>query len=922
MHLRLAPVPALRAGEHGGYCPNAFTGLTLRAAVNLAEDRRFSAQPVQVRIEAALDEQRSFLNTLLAPDADVVYDLRIAFRPEHGSLLDIGILIRSWADTEHAARARVLGLADGVLRGAPDHVVLEPATAIELGCLLAPFGSPSGALHAAFLSRSEVTGEPVRPDIREEIAYHYSVLPWSFTATDWGPVYARLSRAAQPLVLSVALMPRHTDPQLANLLALYTTRYQQWATPDRRQGVLYSGDRALPPEAFAVDAAPTFADYAQRLRSQSFAMRILLASPQPLPPGLAQAIGATISSVDNSRSGHLEGRRAATGLTVREDEGGELAAWDLEAVDICSPGGDPAFWGHPHPPPSALADLPFIGDARDAACAFRLPIAHTGDLPGVRVRRGRMGQAEAAAGGGRPLLLGELYDGSGALFVDADSLSKHALVAGSTGSGKTTVVIEVLRQLWGGLERPVPFLVIEPVNSDANDYRKLASLPGFETLEIYTVGDERFRPLRFNPFAVPNGVLVGEHASALLECFKAAFGLWDPLPAIYEEALSDTYLGRGILPGEVAGELDRDWPTVVHFRQAIERATQALGYAGDVKANLEAASIIRAKQLVSGPGATTFRTNLPLDIEHIMSRPVILELKALGSGDEQSLMIALVLNAITEHYKATRGAQSQLQHVTVVEEAHRLLGRAKGSAAGSAQAQAKEQAAEAFANVLAENRKYGEGIIIAEQIPSKLVEDAVKNTNLKVMCRLTSEEERRYLGEAMALAPAQMVQAARLSVGQAIVYSDELANATEIAGRRTVAGPLAAPIVDRRAPMPGCVYCPQPCQLRATGLALSRRATIERVVTAAVALLSEPKPPDPADQAERVSAKRKLPGRLAGAALAEARRYPALEDEATRKAAAVCGVVHAVDGLLRLDWTRMAAEHILAVASDQEGRLE
>src|SRR6202020_3125543 len=117
------------------------------------------------------------------------------------------------------------------------------------------------------------------------------------------------------------------------------------------------------------------------------------------------------------------------------------------------------------------------------------------------------------------------------------------------------------------------------------------------------------------------------------------------------------------------------------------------------------------------------------------------------------------------------------RHVTVVEEAHRLLARSRGGG-GAEEAQAKEKAAEAFANTLAENRKYGEGVIIAEQIPSKLVQDAVKNTNLKIMHRLTAEDDRRYLGETMGMDEAQMKFATRLRTGEALTYSDEFAEAT------------------------------------------------------------------------------------------------------------------------------------------------
>ena len=914
---RRAPAPALRPGAHGPDVWNAYAGLQIRAAVNLAEDRRYRDQPAAVRLESAVGDQRAFLNALLEPSAHVVYDLRLISRLENGSRLEAGIVVRTWAADEAVARGRVLSLAAGTLGGAPDHVVLEPAGEDELALLLDPLGAPEASLHGAFVTRDEIVARPVREDIRREIGYHFSVLPWSFAATDWSPLYARISRSGQPLVLSVALMPQRTDPQLATLIEGYATRYQQWASPDRQQAMLYSGDRAIPPEAFAVDAAATFQDYAQRLRTQSFAIRTMLASPRELPSGLANAVGATVSSLSSAAPGHLEGRMAAVGYEVREQSAAdEVARWNLAMADVCTPGGDPGIWARSDPPPDPLADLATLGDPRDAACAFRLPIAHMGDLPGLRVRRGRIGQAEEAAGGLRPLLVGELYDGSGQLLVDANSLSKHALVAGSTGSGKTTVVLELLRQLWSADDdaRRIPFLVIEPVNSDADDYRKLAALPGFDDLEVYTVGDERFRPLRFNPFAVPDGVLAGEHAAALLDCFKAAFGLWDPLPAIYEEAISDTYLRAGVLPGEVAGEVpDRRWPTVVHFREAMTRATSGLGYAGEVKANLEAASIIRAKQLVFGPCAATFRTDLPLDIERIMSRPVILELKSLGSGDEQALMIALVLNAITEHYKATRGAQSELQHITVIEEAHRLLGRAKGASAGSTQAQAKEQAAEAFANVLAENRKYGEGVIIAEQIPSKLVEDALKNTNLKVMCRLTSEEERTYLGEAMAMAPEQMVQAARLRTGQALVYSDELELVTEVAVSRTITTDVVTDIgVERQPPMPGCAYCPDPCNHRSTGLALSRRSGIAKPASRALAVIRAPRPKEPEAQAERKRKKQAIPRELASAALVESARYPSLATEVERRAAAVCAVVHVLDGVASPAWSRVVVEQVLA----------
>ena len=382
-------------------------------------------------------------------------------------------------------------------------------------------------------------------------------------------------------------------------------------------------------------------------------------------------------------------------------------------------------------------------------------------------------------------------------------------------------MLELLRQLW--VDHGIPFLVIEPVNSDADDYRKLLAEPGFSELEVITVGDDSIAPLRFNPFEVPLNTIVGEHAANLLACFKAAFGLWEPLPSIYQDALNLTYLRAGILASETAGEVERRWPTAVEFMRAMGEATEGLGYAGEVKANIEAASIRRAQQMASGATASTFLTDQPNDIGRLLDHPVVLELKSLGTGDEQALMIALLLNAMTEHYQSVRGASPDLVHVTVIEEAHRLLARPAGGKSGQ-DAQAKEKAAESFANTLAENRKYGEGILIAEQIPVKLVEDAVKNTGLKIMHRLTAEEDRRYLGESMGLDDAQMRFTTRLQTGEALVYSDEFSRGHPPRHPQDGLGlDLPLPVAPRAAPpFDACAICRAKCAYRGAALAMVR----------------------------------------------------------------------------------------------------
>ena len=100
----------------------------------------------------------------------------------------------------------------------------------------------------------------------------------------------------------------------------------------------------------------------------------------------------------------------------------------------------------------------------------------------------------------------------------------------------------------------------------------------------------------------------------------------------------------------------------------------------------------------------------------------------------------------------------------VIEEAHRLLRASREGASA--------HAVELFASLLAEIRAYGEGIIVVEQIPAKLVPDVVKNTALKVLHRLPANDDREVVGAAMNLDEDQSRQVVSLRPGVAAVFAD------------------------------------------------------------------------------------------------------------------------------------------------------
>jgi hypothetical protein len=832
LHTITAPPPSLYVTGDRPPVANAYFAVTIDAAVDLLEAREYRDLPRSQRLAKAQDEQQAFLDEFFDPGLGMALDLRIAADPAASAPVSVSVLGRVWGGTVDGVTARAESLRARVRAAVPRHVTASPVEdADAVTRLLSPFAGTS--VDSAVIARHELIGPPSRPDAG--VSYYYSAVPFNRSDNDWSAVYSALAASRVPVVLSVAVQPMPVPPQFAQTLLTLATYYARLAREGEQEAGPYHGRARLAPDAFAVEAEKTFHDFSRRLSQKAFAMRIQVSAARQLPPGIVEAVAGAISPAERA-GGFPEHQRAAACEVRRPASVAErrLAQYNLSVINLGMLTGRPEIWGRQDPPDPQLAMLSVLGDARDASCAFRLPIAVDGVVPGFHVRRGLFGQAAAQVLTGQVIRLGKVSGSSTDVAVPLRSLARHALIAGSAGSGKTSTAVAVLRQLWA--DHGIPFLVIEPVNSDADDYRKLAAEPGFEALEVITVGDEGGTPLRFNPFEVPTGVLVGEHVTNLLACFTVAFGLSGPLPSIYLDALNLTYLRAGFLSTERPAGAIRTWPTVVEFLAAMSEVTEGLGYPGDVGASIDAAAVRRVRRLVRGAAGSAFLTDGRGDVARLLDHPVILELKSLGAGDEQALMMALLLNAVTEHCRSVRGASPDLAHVTVVEEAHRLLARAEGGAPAE-DARAKERAAEALANALAENHQYGEGVIFAGQFPAKLVAGAVKSSNLKLMHRLTAEDDRRYLGESMGMDEAQRAFAARLKTGEALLYSDEFAEAAHVSidGTPRAALPPPGVVPGAAPPFAACAPCRAQCAYRGAALSMVNDPGIARDITAAAA---------------------------------------------------------------------------------------
>jgi len=361
--------------------------------------------------------------------------------------------------------------------------------------------------------------------------------------------------------------------------------------------------------------------------------------------------------------------------------------------------------------------------------------------------------------------------------IPSKSLTKHTFITGITGSGKTNTCLALLRAAY---EREhVPFLVIEPAKQE---YRVLLADPVMgKELQVFTLGDEMTSAFRLNPFQFARGYPLLTHIDLLKAVFNASFPMYASMPYILEEAVLDVYTDRG---WDLARSENRyidaskdDYtpylPTLEDLYNQIDVVVERKRYAQQLSMDISAALKARIKSLLIGGKGLMLNTRRSYPAELLFNRPSVMELKNVGDDAEKAFLMALLLISLYQYCETARSYGGGLQHITLIEESHRLLKNIPPAMSADS-ANPRGKAVEMFTDILAEIREYGEGFIIVDQVPAKLTPDALKNTNLKILHRIVAEDDRTSVGNAMNLTAEQKEQVVRLRVGQAVVHNEYL----------------------------------------------------------------------------------------------------------------------------------------------------
>ena len=293
--------------------------------------------------------------------------------------------------------------------------------------------------------------------------------------------------------------------------------------------------------------------------------------------------------------------------------------------------------------------------------------------------------------------------------------------------------------------------------------------------KYYSLGREDLTTFRLNPFELVSKYQnLSGHISMLKATITAVFPMEASMPSIVEGAIIKAYeekgwdiaLGSNYFVDDPWDTSEKVWPTFSDMIAQLDIVIAAAKMGKEFEEKYRGSLVSRLSALTDGVKGIMINTNHSINFDKLLDEKVVIELEELRDEEDKAFFMALIIGRLAECIKYRHRQQPTFRHMTLIEEAHRLLARPEPGSDGS-----KAMGVEMFANLLAEVRKYGESLIIADQIPNKLVADVIKNTNTKIVHRLFAADDRNTIGDAIGLNDDQKDFLPLLQPGETIIYS-------------------------------------------------------------------------------------------------------------------------------------------------------
>ncbi|CAB1065545.1 hypothetical protein D1BOALGB6SA_10342 [Olavius sp. associated proteobacterium Delta 1] len=319
-------------------------------------------------------------------------------------------------------------------------------------------------------------------------------------------------------------------------------------------------------------------------------------------------------------------------------------------------------------------------------------------------------------------------------------INRHAGIFGSTGTGKTTIATNIIRELH---KRKVPTIVIDWETS----YRGLAQ--ELKDFIVYTVGID-INPFYTNLFNVPPGISIHEYAKNLVSLVSHDY---------LGGQGSDTVLLEYIL--EAFAENNK--PIFEDLINIIDREIiQKLKFKGKLagRTGLWKETVLRQNKFMSiGCIGRVVNTNRHIPVENLLDKWAVLELGNLKSPQDRAFITHFVLDQLMLYFQHKGIVSEKLKLVIVMEEFHNLV---------NIDGKRTDGTPILIDNMFREIRKYGVGLIAIDQTPSEIPNAVYANMNTKISFSLNTNQDTYSMGRAMNMPELKWPYLGMLETGQAI----------------------------------------------------------------------------------------------------------------------------------------------------------
>jgi len=315
-------------------------------------------------------------------------------------------------------------------------------------------------------------------------------------------------------------------------------------------------------------------------------------------------------------------------------------------------------------------------------------------------------------------------------------INRHAGIFGSTGSGKTTMAKNIIRQLH---KKGIPFLIFDWEKSYRNLIRE------FPDIQVFTVGND-INPIFLNFLTVPPGIKFDEYIKSIIAIISE-----DYIGGIGADTMLLNYM-------EMAFQETKN-PFFEDLKQIVVREiNKDMGKRGRLagRSGLWKETVSRQITFISkGAAGTVVNSRKHFPIEKLFSKPIILEFGNLKSTHDRKFFIHVILNWLSIYNQHCGILSEKLKQVLIFEEFHNIAMKGKEDNMVSC--------------LFRESRKYGIGLVAIDQTPSEIPNSIFANMNAKVSFALGTSQDINAMSKAMNLGKDRARFLGMLKTGQAIV---------------------------------------------------------------------------------------------------------------------------------------------------------